>query len=96
MLRKLFATVAVLFVSVGLAFADHTQVQGLFKKFENNKVTVEFQGKTQDFKVGEKVQYGKNQVAGKDAFTKFKSGDGILILVDKEKEEVFAVGKAKK
>ncbi len=94
MIRKCLAVILGLLVLVGSVAADSTTVKGLFRKFKDGTVTVEFQGKPQDFKVAEKVRLNRNIITADDAFKKFKDGDLIAILVENDK--VVAVAKGKK
>ena len=59
MIRKFFAALVALTLVVGGLFAK--DIQGVFKKFEDGKVTIEVDGKDQSFKVDEKAT-----VKGKD------------------------------
>ncbi|MCE9530440.1 MAG: hypothetical protein K8T89_04815 [Planctomycetes bacterium] len=93
MFRKFFtAVVALVFVAGGL-FAD--EIKGVFKKFEGGKVTVEVDGKTNEYKVGDaKVKIRDKEVAISEALGKWKEGDKGTFTV--EKGEVTKIARSRK
>ncbi len=76
MFRKFFAAVVALALVAGGLFAE--EIKGVFKKFEDGKVTVSVDDKDKTYKVDKdaKVKVGKDQteVSLTEAFGKWKEG----------------------
>lgn len=96
MFRKFFAAFVALTLVVGGLFAD--DVMGIFKKFEDGKVTIDVDGKEKTYKVNAdaKVKVGKDQkeVLLTEAFKNWKDGQKATFTVDKD--EVTKAKKGKK
>jgi hypothetical protein len=96
MFRKFFAALAALTLVVGGLFAD--DIVGVFKKFEDGKVTIDVDGKEKSYKVNAeaKTKVGKDQkeVLLTDALKNWKDGQKGTFTVDKD--EVTKAKKGKK
>jgi hypothetical protein len=75
MYRKCFATVVAALLAVGGLFAE--DIKGIFKKFEDGKVTITVDEKDVDYKVSPdaKQKYKKEEVLVVDVIKKLKAGD---------------------
>jgi len=84
MFRKFFAAAVALALVVGGLFAD--EVKGVFKKYEDGKVTVEVDGKEKTYKVSTdaKVKFKDKEFALTDSFKRYKDGAKITLTVDKD------------
>lgn len=92
MFRKLLASVVASLLIVGGLFAE--EIKGVFKKFEDGKVTVEVDGKLAEYKVGDAKQKIKGKdVAISDVLPKVKADTKVIFTV--ENGMVVKVGKDK-
>ncbi len=92
MFRKFFAAVVAMMLVVGGLFAD--EISALFKKFDDDKITVEVDGKEKTYKVGKDAMYkGKKEVPVADWAKKAKDGAKITLTV--EKDVVTSISKTK-
>jgi D-lyxose ketol-isomerase len=93
MFRKFFAVLVALTLVVGGLFAD--DITGVFKKFEDGKVTVEVDGKEKSYKVNAdaKIKAGKKEILLTDAFKNWKADQKGTFVV--EKDEVISAKKVK-
>ena len=91
MFRKFFAVLVALTLVAGGLFAD--DIKGVFKKFEDGKVTIEVDGKEKAYKVNAdaKVKQKDTEILLTDALKKWKDGQNGTFTVDKDE-----VTKAKK
>ena len=82
MLRKCFAAVVALMLVVGGLFAE--EIKGVFKKFEDGKVTISVEEKDKTFTVDKeaKVKLKKEDVLLTDYLGKWKDGDKGTFTVD--------------
>ena len=94
MFRKFFAVLVALALIAGGLFAD--EIKGVFKKFDDGKVTVEVDGKAKTYKVSTtaKQKYKKEDTLVTDILKNWKEGDKGTFTVDNE--EVTKVAKEKK
>jgi hypothetical protein len=94
MVRKFFAALVALTLVVGGVFAD--DIMGVFKKFEDGKVTIDVDGKEKTYKVNAdaKVKQKDTEILLTDALKKWKDGQKGTFTV--EKEEVTKAKKGKK
>jgi hypothetical protein len=93
MFRKFFAVLMALTMVVGGLFAD--DISGVFKKFEDGKVTIEADGKEKTYKVNAeaKIKAGQKELLLTDAFKNWKADQKGTFTV--EKEEVVGAKKVK-
>lgn len=91
MFRKFFAALVAMTLVVGGLFAD--EIKGVFKKFEDGKVTVEVDGKEKAYKVNAdaKVKVKDKEIALTDTFKAWKDGQKATFTVEKDE-----ITKAKK
>ena len=84
MFRKFFAAVVALTLVVGGLFAD--DIEGVFKKFEDGKVTIDVDGKEKTYKVNAdaKVKFKEKEFLLVDTFKRYKDGDKVTLTVEKE------------
>ncbi len=80
MFRKFFAAFVALTLVVGGLFAE--EVKGVFKKFEDGKVTVSVDDKDKTFKSAEKFKGKKGEMPAADVFGKMKDGDKVTLTVE--------------
>lgn len=93
MFRKFVAVVAATLFVIGGLFAE--DLKGVFKKFEDGKVTVEVDGKVKEYKVSPdaKFKLKQGEVPLTDVFKLMKEGakgnftveDGVVVKVQAEK-----------
>jgi hypothetical protein len=88
MFRKFFAALVATTLVVGGLFAE--EVKGVFKKFEDGKVTVDVDGKEKTYKVSTdaKVKFKDKEFPLTDSFKRYK--DGVKVTLTVEKDEVTA------
>jgi hypothetical protein len=91
MLRKCFAALVALMLVVGGLFAE--EIKGIFKKFEDGKVTITVEEKDKTYTVDKdaKQKAKKDDILVSDYLGKLKDGDKVTLTVDGDK-----VTKAKK
>ena len=84
-MRKLFAAVVALFLSVGIALAAEVT----FVKFEDGKLTVSESGAEKTYKVGEKVntKMFEKAKANKTKFDVTVEGDTVVKVGFKKKQK---------
>ncbi len=94
MFRKFFAALVAMMLVVGGLFADN--IMGVFKKFEDGKVTIEVDGKEKTYKVNAdaKVKVKDTEILLTDALKKWKDGQKGTFTV--ENDEVTKAKKGKK
>ncbi len=84
MFRKFFAAVVATVLVVGGLFAE--EIKGVFKKFEDGKVTVMVDDKEKSFKVDPdaKVKYKDKEFPLTKAMERWKDGMKVTLTVDKD------------
>jgi len=82
MFRKFFAALVAVMLVVGGLFAE--DIQGVFKKFDDNKVTIEVDGKEKTYPVKKdaKFKLKKEEVSASDYFAKRKADSKITLIVE--------------
>jgi hypothetical protein len=96
MYRKFIAAIAALFLLIGGLFAE--DLKGIFRKYENDTVFVEVDGKIKEYKVSPDATFkgGKKiEIPLKDLFKLAKDGvkgsftveDGVITKVTIEREK---------
>ena len=97
MFRKFFAALVALTLVVGGLFAE--DIKGVFKKFEDGKVTIAVDGKEKAYKVNAdaKVKFGKKEIPLVDVLKNEKLWkDGANGTFTVEKDEVTVAKRDKK
>lgn len=89
MFRKCFAAVVASMLVVGGLFAD--DIRGVFKKFEDGKVTVEVDGKEKTYTVDPdasvkiKIKGEEKEFKLVDSFKRYKEGAKVTLTVKDDK-----------
>ena len=82
MFRKFLAAFVAMTLMVGGLFAE--EIKGVFKKYEDGKVTISVDDKEKTYKVDKdaKVKIKKKEVPLTDVLSKWKAGQNGLFTVD--------------
>jgi hypothetical protein len=85
MVRKFCAAVVALMLAVGGLFAE--DIKGIFKKFEDGKLTITVDDKDKEFKVDKDAmqKQKKKDVLVSDVLKNFKEGDKGIFTVEDNK-----------